>query len=142
MCNNRALDIVNGALRIYGAGGLVLSFNGGKDATVMLHLIRAAVAGFYADSGHEHHGDGKMPVRCAYFDDKRSFQQVDEFVDQMEVEHGLSLVRHEGGYKDGCKHMMEKFGAQAFLLGTRKSDPHGVCACRCACMIPVSHVNT
>lgn len=71
--------------------------------------------------------DGKadLPIKCAYFVDNKSFPEIDEFVVDMEKEHFLFVERFEGGYKDGCQHMMNKFGASAFFLGTRKSDPHG-----------------
>lgn len=40
----RAIDVVDRALHVYGAGELVISFNGGKDSTAVLHVLRAALA--------------------------------------------------------------------------------------------------
>jgi len=39
-----SLDVVIRSIDLYGFEGLALSLNGGKDSTVLLHLIRAAVA--------------------------------------------------------------------------------------------------
>jgi hypothetical protein len=39
-----ALDTLAQALRLYGPANTVVSFNGGKDADVVLHLMRAASA--------------------------------------------------------------------------------------------------
>ena len=39
-----ALDVLGQAARLYGASAVVTSFNGGKDAVVILHLTRAALA--------------------------------------------------------------------------------------------------
>lgn len=41
----RAMEVLEGALRLYKPEEIAMSFNGGKDATVLLHLLRAAVAG-------------------------------------------------------------------------------------------------
>lgn len=40
----RACAVVSRALDLYGTRGVAFSFNGGKDSTVLLHLIRATVA--------------------------------------------------------------------------------------------------
>jgi len=42
---NEALDEILHCFEYYGIDALCLSFNGGKDCTVLLHLIRAALAG-------------------------------------------------------------------------------------------------
>ena len=39
------MEVLEGALRLYKPEEIAMSFNGGKDATVLLHLLRAAVAG-------------------------------------------------------------------------------------------------
>ena len=40
-----AINVLEGALRLYKPEEIAMSFNGGKDATVLLHLLRAAAAG-------------------------------------------------------------------------------------------------
>ncbi|RLN68834.1 hypothetical protein BBJ28_00002710 [Nothophytophthora sp. Chile5] len=40
----KALDVVRSAIDIFGLEGVCFSFNGGKDSTVVLHLIRIVVA--------------------------------------------------------------------------------------------------
>lgn len=40
----QALRVLSDALRLYGPEALVTSFNGGKDAVVVLHLMRATLA--------------------------------------------------------------------------------------------------
>ena len=39
-----SIDVVVRSIDLYGFEGLALSLNGGKDSTVLLHLLRAAVA--------------------------------------------------------------------------------------------------
>ena len=41
-----ALDVLDGALRVFGPSRVFASFNGGKDAVVILHLLRAAITKF------------------------------------------------------------------------------------------------
>jgi FAD synthetase len=48
---NSALDILSGTLRLYGAEQIFGSYNGGKDAVVVLHLLRAVSAEHTAESG-------------------------------------------------------------------------------------------
>eukprot|EP00287_Rhodomonas_sp_CCMP768_P006021 CAMPEP_0196745414 /NCGR_PEP_ID=MMETSP1091-20130531/61480_1 /TAXON_ID=302021 /ORGANISM="Rhodomonas sp., Strain CCMP768" /LENGTH=66 /DNA_ID=CAMNT_0042092161 /DNA_START=3 /DNA_END=200 /DNA_ORIENTATION=+ len=50
---------------------------------------------------------------------------MEEFILEMEQKYKLRIERFDGGFKDGCGHMMKAFDAKAFVLGTRKSDPHG-----------------
>jgi len=46
-----ALNILSDALRLYGPDQLFASYNGGKDAEVLLHLMRAVYAKYSADKG-------------------------------------------------------------------------------------------
>ncbi len=121
---------------------MVLSFNGGKDATVLLHLVRAAVAGFIVENCGEQNKDSfpdaraastdslqqsarVVPIKCVYFVDGKAFPEMEEFLQDMTIRFDLSLERFHGSYKDGCRHMVDQFRSKAFFLGTRKSDPHG-----------------
>jgi FAD synthetase len=116
----KALEVLDGALRLWGTDEIALSFNGGKDATVLLHLVRAAAAG--APWGN---GDGaRCCVRCVYFEED-TFEEVREFIRDMEETFSLRIERFAGGdLKAGCHHFVER-GCKAFVLGTRRSDPHG-----------------
>jgi FAD synthetase len=136
----RAMETIDGALRFFRMDELVLSFNGGKDATVLLHLVRAAIAGFLdeekASAPAEKKGSSGDPCsespsserprwRCVYFVDPNAFGEMEEFLAEMEVSCDLTLERFHGSYKEGCRHMTDKYGSRGFFLGTRKSDPHG-----------------
>jgi FAD synthetase len=40
----KALDVIHRAIDIFGLEGVCFSFNGGKDSTVVLHLLRIVIA--------------------------------------------------------------------------------------------------
>lgn len=48
---NAALDVLTDAVRLYGVDNLLSSYNGGKDADVVMHLLRAVAAKYESDSG-------------------------------------------------------------------------------------------
>ena len=51
--------------------------------------------------------------------------EVEQFIKDTEVRYGLEIVRFRGSFKEGCQEMVQRYNTRAFLLGTRKSDPHG-----------------
>jgi hypothetical protein len=48
---NSALDTLLDALRLFGPSHVFSSYNGGKDADVIMHLLRAAIAKYSDDHG-------------------------------------------------------------------------------------------
>ena len=111
----QAVDAIQAALRLYGPERLLLSFNGGKDATVLLHLARAVYA---------HAGLGTP--RCVYWDDPACFPEVAAFVEDAVQRYSLPLVRYSCGFTEGLRDAVDRLGMAAVLLGTRTCDPNGV----------------
>jgi FAD synthetase len=109
-----ALDAIGAALRLYGPERLLLSFNGGKDATVLLHLARATYA-------HE----GLGAPRCVYWEDAACFPEVAAFVEEAAARYRLPLVRYSCSFADGLRDAVDRLGVMAVLLGTRAGDPNG-----------------
>lgn len=52
-------EYTNPSRRLFGPSRVVVSFNGGKDAVVVLHLFRLALAGFY----DQHEGKVQMMIK-------------------------------------------------------------------------------
>lgn len=111
----QAVEAIQAALRLYGPERLLLSFNGGKDATVLLHLARAV----YAHAG-------LAPPRCVYWDDDACFPQVAAFVEDAVQRYSLPLLRYSCGFTDGLRDAVDRHAMAAVLLGTRTCDPNGV----------------
>jgi len=113
-----ALSTCSQALRLYGPAGVVTSFNGGKDAVAILHLMRAALAQHARESGQA------PRLRVIFFEQKEEFVEVDAFVRETVSAFDLDLVSYSGNFADGLKRCIETHGSAAFVLGTRVGDPN------------------
>lgn len=112
-----ALDVLEEAVGEYGPANLAVAFNGGKDATVVLHLTRAILA-FHAPS---------HALNCLYLLNQREFPSVTAFVREQVALMDLDDVQQQtDDFKAGIARFTNgREGMCAFVMGTRKSDPHG-----------------
>ena len=126
-----ALNTLDHAYRLYGPNSVICSFNGGKDAVVILHLLRAAHAKHYNSTG-------ETPVRprAVYFNNEDEFPEVMSFLQDSVERYDLDMVAFENGVKfsAGLEILVENnyfpgsdsVFPMAFVLGTRSSDPNAV----------------
>ena len=123
---NVSLQIVDDVLRLYSPERIALSFNGGKDATVVFHLTRVVFAQRY-------HGRNDAPrIRAVFFeesDPSEQFPQVLQFVQRWERRHcrWVELARVSGGIFRGLQRYLSECQpqVQCFFMGTRRTDPGG-----------------
>ena len=127
-----AMSTLDDALRLYGPTSLICSFNGGKDACVILELVRAAYAKYYQDR------EGLLvPIRprVVYWDKPDEFPEVIEFVKNTVQKYDLDMIAFDTGisFGDGLKLLVENnmpdentlvSFPMAFVLGTRSGDPN------------------
>jgi len=98
-----------------------LSFNGGKDCTVLLHLLRASLAKL-----HLHISD----MSIIYFKVDNEFHEIEEFMSQCCESYHLQLTRVEGNFCDALQLIFaeRKSGhlpcIDAILMGQRRDDPY------------------
>jgi hypothetical protein len=116
-----SLTVLADALRLYGTAGCVTSFNGGKDADVILHLFRAAFAKHCADAGTP-----DLRPRVVYFNDPREFPEVSEHVRRTIQRHALNMTVFDCKFVEGLRRLIDEGDGRsfAFVLGTRKGDPN------------------
>lgn len=138
-----ALNTLDHAYRLYGPRSVVCSFNGGKDAVVILHLLRAAHAKYYNTTG----GTPLRP-RAVYFNNPDEFPEVASFLHESVDMFDLDMIAFENGVKfaagleilvrnnvlpsststttdmDGNGGTDGAVFPMAFVLGTRRSDPN------------------
>ncbi|KAG0312485.1 hypothetical protein BGZ99_009474 [Dissophora globulifera] len=137
-----AVQVIEEAVQRYGPQGISLSFNGGKDCTVILHLYIAVLYKLLGpqlesqpdlsalqDSAQEQHPRHPRPhtsIPSIYVTHKNPFGQVERFVDDEIERYNLDLLRIPGPMKQALEEYHETNGdIKAIMVGTRRDDPHG-----------------
>lgn len=118
---NRALDTFYDSLRLYGPDRVFSSYNGGKDADVIMHLLRASYAKYSLDQ-HQ-----AFRPKLIYFSNPDEFEEVESHIALMKKQYDLEITDYDCGIIEGLKRHIETVcgGAHAaFALGTRKGDPN------------------
>ena len=105
-------------------GTTTFSFNGGKDSTVVLHLLRLTVH----IRGTRGLTSPTLSDGCSsfYFDSNSCFKEEKDFVQSTCVQYGMDLMRLNHNFKEGLEILTEVHGVRAIFMGTRNTDPDGV----------------
>ena len=137
-----SISLIASALHVYGGKNeLFFSFNGGKDSTCVLHLLRAALVLRSGCSGGDvsenevgkcgGYGDGVLlgGVRVVYFSSSaaRDFPEVTEFMAECERLYRFRIERL-GDFREGLAELVAD-GARGVLMGTRGGDPDAPLLC-------------
>jgi FAD synthetase len=126
-----ALNWLDHAYRLYGETSVVCSFNGGKDAVVILHLLRAALASYHqrrSNSINKQQQPLRRP-RVIYFEHDHEFPEMLDFLRRTVQQYDLDMIAFERGTKfpRGLRALVDHHdsgGPVAFVLGTRSGDPN------------------
>lgn len=111
------LQTVEKCLETYGLDNVFLTFNGGKDCTVLLHLINIVRKIRYP----EH----QKPLFCLYVRDNDTFPEQDKFVAQCQIYYNLDILSLCLGMKEALAELLHrKPNLKACFLGTRRTDPY------------------
>ena len=121
-----SLRVLEDAFRVFGGDAVYASFNGGKDACVVLHLLRAASHAHALKSG------GRDTPKLVYFDTSNDFDEVRRFVtdscDRVTAarEFDVAPMAADVGFVAGLEELVNhaKPRPLAFVLGTRTGDPN------------------
>jgi FAD synthetase len=124
-----ALNRVEKALALYDTEKqeLWVPFNGGKDATVVLHLLRLALHKKYSASVLSSTEQNVMKkANVVYFEEIDPFEDVDKFVNEQVKLYEFELQRVGQDFKKETGYLVQKYGMKAVLLGERDTDPHAM----------------
>lgn len=94
-----------------------MSFNGGKDCTVLLYLTIAVLKKLYPNIPNPQ-------IQCVYIQSSDPFEELNEFVAETIKDYNLPLRVIKGSIRDALEEILKtepKF--KASLMGTRRTDP-------------------
>ena len=110
----KSLEIVEECFAKYEPDAMSVCFNGGKDCIVMLHLVHAF---------HQKHFPDKK-LKSFYISEKKTFSEVDSFMDVTISRYNLSNTVFDGPMKPALAKMLEEDpSVVATILGVRQGDP-------------------
>ncbi|XP_042475929.1 FAD synthase isoform X2 [Macadamia integrifolia] len=126
---NNAIYVIKRAFALYAFEEVAFSFNGGKDSTVLLHLLRA---GYFLHKKpnylNEDHTNCEMkcPIRTIYFDSPSAFPEINSFTCETAAVYDLQLEIFRIDFKSGLETLLREKPIRAIFLGTRIGDPNAV----------------
>lgn len=100
--------------------GVAFSFNGGKDCTVLLHLIHVALSGLCEDKTKP-----LSNIKVINFETKDNFPEMEQFMRDMSDEYGCTIEHLSGDFKAALEPIVGKDKIQAIFMGQRRIDPAG-----------------
>lgn len=125
-----AVYVIQRALALYDIEEVALSFNGGKDSTVLLHLLRA---GYYLHKKEKIDCDEdlkqsqcKFPIRTIYFESPSIFPEISSFTYETAASYNLQLDIIRLDFKSGLEGLLRTIRIRAIFLGVRIGDPTAV----------------
>ena len=111
-----AWAVLQEALVLYSLDELCISFNGGKDCTMLLALYYAAVLKKYPSF------TGKL--NALYVQGDSPFPEAEEFISECTKRYNLNIIKINLSIKEALEHLQVSHPCiRGILMGTRKHDP-------------------
>lgn len=116
----KSIEIIVDAIRIFGPSSLAISFNGGKDACVILYLLITAL------KRKSSLGNLGKDLKIIYFEHQFEFEEVHDFLCNIRKKLGVDFVefKSEKNFKDGMQELVDEHNVKAIIMGTREGDPY------------------
>jgi len=126
----KTIKIIEDSVRIFGVEAIGISFNGGKDCTVLLHLLYVVLhhsdyQTHFIPNGCSNGHHKSRSIKAFYATCHSTFPEIDEFVNFCETRYSLDI----GKYPRPIKQALETWHKEnpeikLILVGTRRGDPH------------------
>jgi len=104
-----SMGIIDQAVRKFGLNSMCFCFNGGKDSTVLLHML------------HVHFG--LQNILVCYFEHHSTFKEELDFLEEIQSRYSFSIRRLCKPFKQGLEELIAQ-GITAVFMGTRRTDPY------------------
>jgi len=111
----KALQFLRTIIDYYGFNSISLSFNGGKDCTVLFHLLRACISQL-SDKDIQFQN-----LHTIYFREAEEFDSIDRFTHEIAKEYNLTLLEINGSFTEGLTRLLANAPIQAILMGQRST---------------------
>lgn len=96
---------------------ILMSFNGGKDCTVVLHM--------YQQFLNRHSHLKGIKIATLYIEDPDAFKEVNQFVNDCTMIFNIELIRKPGPIMKALEQVcLERPQLRAVLMGNRRTDPN------------------
>jgi len=111
---NKSVEIVEECFTKYNPESVSVCFNGGKDCIAMLHIVHAVHQKLFPEK----------KLKSFYVSEKKTFSEVDEFIEKAIEMYGLVTKTYEEPMKTALGRMLEDdTEVEATMLGVRIGDP-------------------
>ncbi|EAN30823.2 Phosphoadenosine phosphosulfate reductase family protein [Theileria parva strain Muguga] len=112
---NNSIQLIYNSLADYGFRNVYVSFNGGKDSLVALHIYRLA-SHKYSPHTQPHE------LQVVYFKDPnfKEFTEITQFIHYITKQLHINMTMVESGWNEGVKSFRNE--NLCFILGTRRVD--------------------
>ncbi|CAD5213181.1 unnamed protein product [Bursaphelenchus okinawaensis] len=113
----RAIEVIDNVLEEYTPEQIAISFNGGKDCTALLHLLRARM--------DKKHGAGAK-IQAFHILCGDEFSEMADFIRDAGRKYNLDTSELNGPMKSGLEQLKQrKPKVIAVFMGSRFTDPNG-----------------
>ncbi|PKA65417.1 FAD synthetase [Apostasia shenzhenica] len=124
-----ATYVIRRSFSLYEFQQVAFSFNGGKDSTVLLHLLRAGYYLYTKETGSfkdDMDSQSKCPIRTIYFESPSAFPEINSFTYDTATVYELQLEIIRSDFKTGLEALLQEKPTKAIFLGTRIGDPNAI----------------
>ncbi|XP_071548026.1 FAD synthase-like isoform X2 [Panulirus ornatus] len=112
-----AVKVIEDCFNRYTVEEICVSFNGGKDCMVILHLLHGALMHRFPEN--------TPAIQAVYITCANPFDELEKFIDDTVDRYKLNLWRYNGPIKQGLEQLtIQKPHIKAILMGTRSTDPY------------------